>query len=307
MMRRTTYGLVAAVAVALLLGIAYCNRGPSDRRDATSQGDSAGPNTTTAHTDSVEGESEPLNGPEPADLHGGAAEELIVSRPTPALSKPLDSMTNAEVYAYLITMKYKTGAFNTHSAKVPCTQGTPPKPCASGDSADLLIQPEAGMNLWEHDSIPKNGLVVARIINSAPLNHDAAVFGYPARRKTWWVVDSSGGTLRSRFFIRTYSSSGAAVQYVTSTPHPFIHCPHPPAPPGTAARAKFWTCVVSADSAVALRGDRDATPVRAATLESYIHPVSLRSAVPLPLVPKPAPMLLESNWVSCGGGCCATN
>lgn len=258
--------------------------------------------------DIVEAESEPLLGTNSA-ARNSAGDQVIVARKTPTLPKPIDAMTNAEIVSYLNSLRYKTGAYNTHSANVPCVHEWGGESCADGDSAHVFIQPEAGMNKWEYSTIPTNGLIVARIINDAPVGRDAAIFGYPAQYKTWWVVDKTSGSIRARYFVRTYSPTGRAIRFVGPPgTRPFVRCVHADAPPGRAARGKFWTCPESAvgDTGMASGARRDASPVRAATLESYIHPVSLRSAVPLLPAP-PAPLQLVSNWVSCGGGCCATN
>lgn len=264
----------------------------------------SGPVTDGVGADLVEREMERYGAP-PRSLRNTAGDTLIVARKTPLLSKKIDLLSDTELVDYLDSLSYKTGGYNTHSAYVACA-GTA---CGAGDSAHIFIQPESGMNKWERDSIPPNGLIVARIINDSPVNRDAAVYGYPGQRKTWWVVDDSGGARRSRFFIRTYASSGPAIQWVTYS-RPFTRCPHADAPSGRAARAKFWTCPQSAaDTSLLSRGTtRKGAP--AGALESYIHPVSLRTSVPLPSTPASAPpqalWLLQSNWVSCGSGCCAT-
>lgn len=232
-------------------------------------------------------------------LRSLAPEAIIASRSTPLLPKPLDAMTNTEVGNYLRSLAYKTGGYSTQEANVPCST------CALGDSAHVIIQPEAGMNKWKFDSIPANGLVVARVINDAPAGRTAANFGYPAQRKTWWIVDRSGGILRSRYFTRTYSNSGAAVTYVTTT-RTFTECSHAPAPPGRPARAKFWDCAQSTDDTAHVSLSRPFTPRATPTGReaAFVRPVSLVSSIPLPSAPRP--FLLTSNWVSCDAGCCAS-
>lgn len=234
-------------------------------------------------------------------IRRGKQDSVIVARPTPTLPKPLDSLTNQELVAYLNTLAYKVGGFNTQTANVPCTGAG----CGPGDSAHVLIQPEEGMNQWEHDSVPAKGIIVARIINDSPTGTDAATFGYPAQRKTWWIVDSAGGVLRSRFFVRMYTDPDSAVHYVTA-PRQFYRCVHPDAPAGRRARAKFWGCAESAgDSTYSMGGSAGRSPTGVMTQPTPVHLVSLHSAVP-PL-PAPRPIALTANWVSCGSGCCATS
>jgi hypothetical protein len=300
-MTRTTkyWGHAAAAGVLLLAAASSCRHEPKP----------PGPRALTSGegvtTDLVEAESEQPGAP-PASLRNTAPNTVITSRETPALPKPIDSMSDAELVAYLNTLKYKTGGYNTHSANVPCVHGSTGLPCTGSDSAHVFIQPEAGMNKREWSAIPPDGMIVARIINDAAVDLDAAEFGYPAQRKTWWVVDRASGVLRSRYFVRTYSPTGAAVRYVTLVPRAFTRCVHPDAPAGRPARAKFWTCVESwADTTRLSRAGGGQELIGAATLQSYIHPVSLRSAVPMPSA-TPQPFTLQSNWVSCGSGCCAT-
>jgi hypothetical protein len=232
-------------------------------------------------------------------LRSRAPDAIIVSRKTPVLPKPLDAMTNTEVGDYVRSLAYKTGGYSTQEETVGCST------CAPGDSAHVIIQPEAGMNKWAYGSIPANGVVVARIINDAPTGRTAANFGYPAQRKTWWVVDDSAGHLRSRYFTRTYSNSGPAVTFVTNT-RTFVRCVHPDAPAGRPARAKLWDCTQSYADTAQLSLSRPfrprATPIGREA--AFVRPVSLVSSVPLPTAPPP--YMLTSNWVTCDAGCCAS-
>lgn len=237
-------------------------------------------------------------------LRSPAPDAIIVSRKTPVLPKALDAMTNAEVGDYLRSLAYKTGGYSTQEANVSCVHADN-SPCTSGDSAHVIIQPEAGMNKWKFDSIPAHGLVVARIINDAPAGRYEANFKYPPQQKTWWVVDDSAGNLRSRYFTRTYSNTGPAIIFVTNT-RTFNRCVHPDAPPGRPARAKFWDCAQSAydTSHVTLRqpSARDVPQTKHDPLMR--PPVSFVSFVPVPRAARP--MALASNWVTCDAGCCAS-
>jgi len=255
-------------------------------------------------TDSVEVESEPDTGPPPALLRSIGPDTVIISRQTPGLTKPIDSMTNSEVVHYLRKLAYKRKAKSVQDEWVGCTHAIDSTPCTPSESAHVYIQPEAGMNKLPHGSIPPNGVIVARITNETS-GLDAAVFGYKARRKTWWIVDDSAGSLRSRYFVRTYHGTGPAIKFVTYS-RPFVLCSHDSTTHPRAARAKFWTCVESADdTALSMRGGpRDRAP--GAALSSYVRFASFRSAVPMPAAPPTPVFALIANWVSCGAGCCAT-
>jgi hypothetical protein len=237
-------------------------------------------------------------------LRSEAADTVIMARKTPLLTKRIDSMTNVEVGNYLRTLAYRRGTYSTQEATVPCVHADT-TPCASSDSAHVIIQPEAGMNRWNFDSIPPTGLVVARIINDAPAGRYAHNFKYPPQRKTWWVVDDSAGNLRSRYFTRTYSNVGPAITFVTDT-RTFTKCAHPDAPAGRPARAKFWDCAQSAVDTLPVSLSRPfrGAPSRVRGERLAARPVVLVSSVPLP--PAPAPYMLTSNWVTCDAGCCAS-
>jgi hypothetical protein len=215
-------------------------------------------------------------------------------------------MSNSEVVHYLRKLGYKRQHKNVQDEWVACTHAIDGSACnPAAESAHVYIQPEAGMNKVRHDAVPRYGVVVARITNDS-YGLDAAVFGYKARRKTWWIVDSSGGTLRSRYFVRTYSKTGPPIQFVTAS-RQFVLCAHDSTTHPRAARAKFWTCAQSAeDTALAIR-TRTGAAASAEKASSYVRFASLRSAVPVPAEPKPLPLYaLTPNWVSCGAGCCAT-
>ena len=255
-------------------------------------------------TDVVENEAERDATP-PLALRRTGEDTLIYSRKTPGLPKDIDSMTDHELVTYLNSLKYKTGGYNTHAANVACVHGSVfGKPaCTGSDSAHVFIQPEAGMNKREIGDLPPFGMVVARIINDAPVDRDAVNYGYPAQRKTWWMVVDSAGILRSRFFIRTYAPGPPAIAYVT-TSRPYTHCNHPDRP-GRPARAKFWTCAESVLDPPDYRGDRVVPNRHEASLGAYVHAVGF-GAPSSPPAPTLAPFALVSNWVDCGAGCCAS-
>ncbi len=236
-------------------------------------------------------------------LQRGPLNALITSRKTPPLPKRIELLTNVELVAYLNSLAYKTEDVNTETVNAPCVFAG--NPCPLGDSAHIFIQPEAGMNRVERSAVPENGMIVSRVINDAPAGHDESYFGYPAQRKTWWVVDWSGDSLRSRFFVRTYSVTGPAIRFVGSV-HPFVRCDHPDAPSGLPARAKFYNCYRSGMDRSSRYGfmPRGTTGGGMAN-PSYFQLVSLRSS--LPLLPERRPITVASAWVSCGSGCCATS
>lgn len=254
--------------------------------------------------DTVEPEVERDTQP-PIRLNGNRAEDVVIARaPTPKLPHPIDSLSEKDLVSYLNSLHWKPSwsHFSTQRVKAPCVHRTTGIACVGSDSADLLIQPEAGTSKWAHDSIPPNGLIVARINNYAPGDRDADSLGFRAGAKTWWVVDDSAGTLRSRFFVRTYDKN-APIAFVTRT-RPFIHCQHPDAPAGRAARGKFWNCVQSTADSVLAAAPLDPAGSSPAT-DSRFRLASFVSSVPVPPSPRPLAML-TSAWVTCAAGCCST-
>jgi hypothetical protein len=284
------------VIVALLgFGAAGCWRG------RLTGGRSFAPGT---EVDTVETEAERDTQP-PLRLNVDRTEDIVIARaPTPTLPHPIDSLTDSDLVTYLNSLHWKPAwsHFSTQRVKAPCVHRTTGIACTSGDSADLLVQPEAGMSKWAHDDIPPNGMVVGRVINRASGDKDADSLGFRAGAKTWWVVDDSAGTLRSRFFVRTYVEN-APIAFVTRT-RPFIRCSHPDAPNGRPARGKFWNCAESAaDSVLAAAPVRGGPP--AAAVDTRYHLASFASRVPMPAAPRPL-ALLTSAWVTCAAGCCST-
>ena len=295
-MTRTTMLRLGAVAGTVTAVLSAACSGDSGAIDSGS--------IRVAAMDTVEREVEADTGAT-MPLRSAAGDTVIAARKTPLLAKRIDSMSNTEVGNYLRSLAYKTSAYSTEDETVPCVHADN-SACGAGDSAHVVIQPDAGMNKWNFDSIPPNGLVVARIINDAPAGRYASNFKYPAQRKTWWVVDDSAGALRSRYFTRTYSNSGPAITFVTYS-RTFTRCGHNPAPAPRPARAKFWTCAQSADDTIPLSLSRPFRPrgTVARRDNSLLRLASLRSAVPLPPV-APRPYMLAGNWVTCDAGCCAS-
>ncbi len=292
MTRAATYRLAAVVSGAFICAVAACARHQARPPD---------PGVARL---TVEVEAESVSSPG-SRLQRGRLEVVVRPRRTPPLWKRLDSLTNAELVAYLNSLAYTadTDTSDTQTANAPCVVAG--HACPDGDSARILIQPEAGMNQVAHNAIGKYGMVVARVINHDTLGRDERDFGYPAQMKTWWVVDSSSDSLRSRFFVRTYAAKGPAIKIVGRL-HPFVRCDHPDAPSWLPARAKFWNCNQSGMDASSHYGVMPrATTGGGMTNSSYFQFVSLRSSPPLR--PERRPTVVASAWVSCGSGCCATS
>ena len=255
----------------------------------------------------AETENESLTDP-PAHLGGPedrGVGELVTGRRTPTLPKSIDLMNNTELVAYLNTLEYDMGPANSQLQDAVCVHPGG-SACAPGDSARMFIEPDVGMHKWPASEIPKNGLIVARIINYGPAGNDEKTFGFPARTRTWWVVDSNGSSgLRSRYFTRTYNAA-APIRYTTMVPHPFNHCRHNDAPAGRPAKGKFWNCAESiADSVVAAWPRTGTTRTAAASPGSYFHPAAFRSVVPTPT--HPYIKAITDTWVTCDMGCCSTS
>ncbi|MFL5560596.1 MAG: hypothetical protein ACJ79K_03890 [Gemmatimonadaceae bacterium] len=292
---RCRYPFTALLAL-LVLGAAGCVQGglPGGKGFAPD-----------SELDTVEVEAERDTQP-PITLERNRSQDVVIARaPTRALTHPIDSLSDADLVKYLNSLHWKPSwsHFSTQRANAPCTHRTTGVPCASGDSADLLIQPEAGTSKWEHDSIPPNGIIVARVINRAADDRDADSLGFRAGAKTWWVVDDSAGTLRSRFFVRTYVQN-APITFVTRT-RPFIRCGHQDAPSGRPARGKFWNCAQSSADTLLAAASAGNRAGRTAAVDGPFHLASFESRVPMPIVPRPLAMLTAA-WVTCSMGCCST-
>jgi len=238
---------------------------------------------------------------------GGGKGERLKNRATPALTQPFDAMNDQDLVDYLGKLQYNMGSYSSHVIDADCVHGNASNThCDQSEAARVFIEPEVGMTKWQHDAIPANGLVVARIINYDPSDRRESTFGFPPSTRVWWVVDyDASHQLRSRFFKRNYHTTGPAVDTV-GAPRGFYRCNHPDKP-GHPARAKFWTCSQSAalalaapmpggDRVIGAEGGGAAVPARLA---------SSGAAVPLPA--RPMAQLLQTSWVNCGAGCCATS
>ena len=201
-------------------------------------------------------------------------------RPTPGLPEPIDSMTNAELFAYLDTLVYEKVSGNKHRVMRACLQsdGTP---CSPGDSTEVMIQPEWGMNEVSSTAIPPHGIVVARFVNYGSFTE--AEYRLPPGARAWWLVDrDSTGQLRSRMITRTYASVGKTYGN-DSLSYTFTDCGDRRKLKDD-AKAKWSTCE-----------DAGATHVSDGTAMVRIIPVA---------IPASARAAKASSWVTCSLGCC---
>ncbi|HEX8849688.1 MAG TPA: hypothetical protein VF761_09165 [Gemmatimonadaceae bacterium] len=256
--------------------------------------------------DSVETENEQV-GLAPSSPHLGGREQRgpltrVMTRPVPGLPAPLDSMRDSALVAYLDNLKYDASNHNTDLKYVSCVRDI--GGCSTGGDSDavMFIQPEIGMRHMKADSVPPNGMVVARIINYGLDTQGRDIrFGVPGQRRAWWVVEHVPWGLRSRFFVRTYNPF-PAVKILSGVPgpvHPFEKCAHPPAPASRPSQAKWATCLNDPGSLIVpfmyKKSGRSA-------LADYLHAVSFR----LDDSPARAAVALDGGWASCSQMCCAT-
>lgn len=243
--------------------------------------------------------------------HGTPSPTLKV-RPTPVLDDFIENLTDDQLVAYLSQLQYDMGPGQSHRVRAACVHnpsGLPhpipaPKRCNLGDGAELAIEPEVGMHLWEFSDIPEHGMVVARIINYDKQDREEATYGFPPDRRVWWVVDRPNGVLRSRFFVRTYQAS-PAVRPIrdAAAVYPLVNC-HPTEKHAN-AEARFAKC----SEALHLKGrssSRSAARPTAVPVASLLPPGSASSMPSVPL-PQLVEMVIDGTWVTCKSGCCATS
>jgi hypothetical protein len=257
--------------------------------------------------DSVETENEQV-GVAPASPHlGGRLQRgpltTAITRPTPGLPAPLDSMRDSALVAYLDSLKYDGSVKNTDLKYVTCVR-TAGSCMPGGDSAAVMfIQPEIGMRHVKAAAIPANGMVIARIINYGldTQGHDIR-FGVPGLRRAWWVVEHVPYGLRSRFFVRTYDAF-PAVEILSGVPgpvHAFEQCPHAPAPSSRPSIAKWATCLD--DPGAPLHPIRLKTGSLRYSLADYVHAVTFRREETTTMTS----VALSGGWENCSQMCCAT-
>lgn len=235
---------------------------------------------------------------------GGPAYTTDTTRPTPGLPAPLDSMRDSALVAYLNSLRYDGSTKNTDLKYVTCVRTT--GPCyPGGDSAAIMyIQPEIGIRHVKYDSVPPNGMIVARIVNYGidTLGRDITV-GLPGGQRGWWVVEHIPFGLRTRFFVRTYSAFPAVriLEGVPGPVHSYAQCMHARAPSARPSMAKWATCATSPYHWSTLRSESAPGAPAASELASYIHTVSFRRDVEATTYVR-----LDGGWSTCSQVCCAT-
>lgn len=250
----------------------------------------------------AEFENDTLAGPPPSlgGPYGGGSETSVPNRPTPVLPNHIESLSEAQLVAYLKKLVYDMGTYGSERANLPCKHAG--SPCA-GDSASVYIQAEIGMNRWNRDSIPEFGMIVARVIDyDTDTSLVEARYGFRPRRHAWWVVDraSPKGPLRSRFVERRYGAT-PAVSIINGASFAFRDCGHTAALTRP-ARAKWWGC----DST---RADTTLPAFRSRPRpSSYFQTIAFHPA-DAPSMPEPGfPFYaMAEAWVTCGQGCCVAD
>jgi len=222
-----------------------------------------------------------------------AQEVADPQRETPAPSKHVEDMTDAELVTYLNTLVYDMSLDHSELALLPCKKpGT--ATCPFDEYAKAYIQPEAGMNRRGIDNIPANGLVVARLINYSQGADSAENIGLPPAQRAWWYVDSSGNKLRSRYFVRTYSSSGKGAKFIGPN-RVFKDCKHDPVRDRPAI-AKWRSCEDDGGFA------RSIAPQPVRKVSSLFHAVRLQvdSSQDSTAIRR----IRGETWITCSLGCC---
>lgn len=295
-MRRTTMrSSVAACCVGVLLIACSCQ--PANvRARALNKG-------------SGEGEVE-MEGPnKPQHLGGlidpGTPPQKFSGRKTPGLGDYIERLNDSALVAYLNTLVYDNDPKTTEIETVACVHSNDGSPCATGETAQLLIQPEIGAHKWKHSDVKSHGLVVARIINySTGVNEKN--FGFPERSKVWWVVDEDPATHlpRSRFFKRTYRTTAPFVEQVGPT-RAYYDCGHSHDRGGHGeAIAKYVSCSQSLTMEPGAPGAPAAAELPVRDGFALLRLVSSRATLRQPS--RVVAMELTATWITCEMGCCST-
>ena len=232
----------------------------------------------------------------------------FISRKTPDLKADITQLNEQQLLDYLNKLVYDGDPKNGEIETVACVHATlaGDTPCAPGEGARLLIEPEIGAHKWTHGDYAStpHGAIIARIINYEADDRKEATFGFPAHTKVWWLVDLDPATHepRSRFFRRTYSAQAPFVEQVGGD-HPFYDCDHVHKVHHGQAIAKYVSCTQS----LTMGGAPDATLASRTEppAASLFHQVSFSSTVPLPR--RPMVMALNATWITCDMGCCSTS
>lgn len=243
-----------------------------------------------------------LGGPGDSSLAGVP----FVTRKTPPLPAYFEDLNQQQLVNYLNSLVYDIDPKNTEIELATCTHATTSTPCSLAEGAQVAIQPEIGAHKWAHNSVPKFGFVVARVINYDATDRMERTFEIPANTQAWWVVDQDPATHepRSRFFRRTYSSSPPYVQRLGPV-HDFFECGHAHNNGHSQAITKFVSCSQSLTMAEpdargeAFRGAASGASARIFHLASWA-PFSRDAA-------RPDIIQLRASWVTCDMGCCSTS
>ena len=214
------------------------------------------------------------------------------SRPTPGPAMKIDSMTETQLIAYLNSLVWDMSLDHSELALLPCKKAGSGLNCRPDSLSRAYIQPEVGMNRRPVDSIPPNGMVVARIINYSTSPDTESTFRLPPARRAWWYVDrDSIGRPRSRIFVRTYSGVGPAVTFVNTMPwrrcaHAYWH--------NRPAMARWRGC---ADTGGLASARSNAVDPRA-----FIRALSF--APRRAMAAEARPVIAAESWITCSLGCC---
>jgi hypothetical protein len=184
------------------------------------------------------------------------------------LTKPLDTYTGDELYAFVHGLQYTADSVKERKCRndPACVSSPTPKKIKVGVAAVI------GQDSLSAGTTPEYGVVYVRATNQG--NAEEARYGMkPGRNIEFYVVvlPDTGGTMKWR--LEQLNTSAGSRQHTSIGTGPFISCNHAWVP---GAKADFKTCANSAmahDSVVKLG-------------------LRLQGGADDPI------------WVSCSGGCC---
>jgi len=190
---------------------------------------------------------------------------------------------------YLDALTFDMARDNGELAVVRCPQGSVP-----GCHALLYIQPEIGMLSRSINDVPKNGMVVARIINYS-LTETDSTYGIPPMTRAYWYVYPTSSGKRSKVFVRTPGLE-TTLQFLGDE-RTYESCRHTSIT--FAAIARFRKCEQQGleTRGKAGYGGRSIPVVRR---------VSFESTPPSPALANDGSVALTDTelWVKCAQGCC---
>jgi hypothetical protein len=247
------------------------------------------------------GDEHPAHRPPPDSLGGPYSKGRLGRDAAPTREAPVPltpAMSDAVLAQYLDSLNFDEARDNGELALIRCPAGS-----GTGCSATLYIQPEIGMKKRNPTDVPPNGMVVARIINYSATATDST-YQIPPLTRAYWYVDHGPLGLRSRVFIRTYSSVSPVLAFIGPLNRTYEQCYHPPY--GGPALAKFRTCGPDTYETAKTRGD---AVLYGIVPNPFIHPVSFMSArqrPSRPLVTAVEALTDTELWVKCAQGCCVS-